>query len=361
MRARELLEHEVLVLHLGAELGRLEQALAVPLELGDGTPSAGVARGSKPLRDEVEDRCRSARITSLMCVDEPVVLGVEDRVDGGQPDVLVDAAVAGDVVRVEQLVVVGAGDTDPSRFARLTAGSPSAILSVGTAVCAMSFRKAWPVRIAVVRLIGAAGLPSTRMSSAVPGDPSAPGVTTCGKPLGPDEIAVGVGREQRHVDHVGIGELDAEDVARLRLDDGPGRHAASDSPSRQRARSRLVISCRSPGPTHMAREEDLMRGMRRIGLVLIDERRGRVRVLVDVVRGAEDAVGAGQVGGPRQHHEVGRAALVRTADRPAASGMNTVPLPPLFTRSRPWSKNWPKKVNQELNGADRPASGVCWE
>ena len=30
--ARELLEHEVLVLHLGAELRRLEQALAVPLQ-----------------------------------------------------------------------------------------------------------------------------------------------------------------------------------------------------------------------------------------------------------------------------------------------------------------------------------------
>ena len=35
----------------------------------------------------------------------------------------------------------------------------------------------------------------------------------------------------------------------------------------------------------------------------------------------------------------------------------TVPLPPLATRSRPWSKNWPKIVNQELNGADRPSSG----
>ena len=33
--ARELLEHQVLVLHLGAELGRLEQALAVPLQGSD--------------------------------------------------------------------------------------------------------------------------------------------------------------------------------------------------------------------------------------------------------------------------------------------------------------------------------------
>ena len=45
----------------------------------------------------------------LDLVDLAVVLGVEHVVHGGQADVLVDAAVAGDEVRVEQLVVVGAG------------------------------------------------------------------------------------------------------------------------------------------------------------------------------------------------------------------------------------------------------------
>ena len=39
-------------------------------------------------------------------LDQPVVLGMEHVVDGGQADVLVDAAVAGDEVRVEQFVVV---------------------------------------------------------------------------------------------------------------------------------------------------------------------------------------------------------------------------------------------------------------
>ena len=48
------------------------------------------------------------RATDVLDVlDQPVVLGVEDEVDGGQADVLVAAAVAGDEVRVEQLVVVG--------------------------------------------------------------------------------------------------------------------------------------------------------------------------------------------------------------------------------------------------------------
>ena len=42
----------------------------------------------------------------LGVLDQPVVLGMEDMVDGGQADILVDAAVAGDEVGVEQLVVV---------------------------------------------------------------------------------------------------------------------------------------------------------------------------------------------------------------------------------------------------------------
>ena len=42
-------------------------------------------------------------------VDLPVVFGVEHVVDGGEADVLVAAAVAGDVVSVEQFVVVEAG------------------------------------------------------------------------------------------------------------------------------------------------------------------------------------------------------------------------------------------------------------
>ena len=49
----------------------------------------------------------------------------------------------------------------------------------------------------------------------------------------------------------------------------------------------------------------------------------------------------------------------------ARSGTNTVP-PPFTVWSRPWSKNWPKKVNSELNGGDSPTSvvtfgmGIVW-
>jgi len=44
----------------------------------------------------------------LGVLDQPVVLGMEDSVNRGQADVLVHATVAGHVVRVQKLVVVGA-------------------------------------------------------------------------------------------------------------------------------------------------------------------------------------------------------------------------------------------------------------
>ncbi|CAB4556388.1 unannotated protein [freshwater metagenome] len=37
-----------------------------------------------------------------------------------------------------------------------------------------------------------------------------------------------------------------------------------------------------------------------------------------------------------------------------------MPLPPLPTRSRPWSKNCPKRVKIELYGAERPSSGATF-
>ena len=106
--ARELLEHQMLVLHLGAELGGLEQALAVPHQRVD-LRLRRRKRGDRRQQPFVEEgeivAMREDRVLGL--IDQAVVLGVEDAVDRGQADVLVHAAVAGDVVRVEQLVVVG--------------------------------------------------------------------------------------------------------------------------------------------------------------------------------------------------------------------------------------------------------------
>ena len=106
--AGELLEHQVLVLHLGAELRRLEQPLAVPLQRVDGglADRQGADVHAEPFVQEGE--VALGEHDGLGVLDQPVVLGVEHHVHRGQADVLVAAAVAGDEVRVEQLVVVEA-------------------------------------------------------------------------------------------------------------------------------------------------------------------------------------------------------------------------------------------------------------
>ena len=119
--AGELLEHEVLILHLGAELGCLEQALAVPDQSRGGCRQARDIDG-QPFVEERDCLClRSAAIEDglgvgegdfLCMIDQTVVFGVEHVVHGRQADVLVGATVAGNEVSVEQLVVVFAVDWD---------------------------------------------------------------------------------------------------------------------------------------------------------------------------------------------------------------------------------------------------------
>ena len=128
--AREFLEHEMLILHLGAELRRLEQALAVPHQRIDRRRADRNGRpvDNQPLveeRDRLglrraigEHRRRVGEDHFLGVFDHPVMLGMEDVVHRGQADVLVDAAVAGDEVPVEQFVVVGAVGRPPRLSSR---------------------------------------------------------------------------------------------------------------------------------------------------------------------------------------------------------------------------------------------------
>ena len=220
----------------------------------------------------------------------------------------------------------------------------------------MSFRNWWPVRTAhCVRLIGAAGLPSTRMSSAVPAMPSAPlhhDLREAVRAL--DEVAVGVGRQQRHVVDVGIGEVDAEQSRACALTTAqvamPPISTSSAVP-KLAVGAQVAIGDQLAGRTGCRRvqlvgaQEHLVRGMRGVGLVLVDERRGGVLLLVDVVgraRGCRRRRASSwwrasatmkRVGGSRRGAEDPSAHV--TADRPACSGMKIVPLPPLVTRSRP--------------------------
>ena len=104
--ARELLEHQMLVLHLGRELGGLEQALAVPDQRAEvGRHGRHVLEQPLVEEGQVAAGC-GGKDDFLVVLDHAVVLGMEDVVHGRQADVLVHAAVAGDEVGVEQFVVV---------------------------------------------------------------------------------------------------------------------------------------------------------------------------------------------------------------------------------------------------------------
>ena len=101
--ACELFEHQMLILHLGAETRRLEKALAIPFVSLDAVRL--VRAWAQPIRDE--GGIATVRNLAFDNIDQAVVLGVEDVVDRKQADVFVTAAVTGDVVGVQQFIVVG--------------------------------------------------------------------------------------------------------------------------------------------------------------------------------------------------------------------------------------------------------------
>ncbi|MNO68968.1 hypothetical protein D3C76_598150 [compost metagenome] len=118
--------------------------------------------------------------------------------------------------------------------------------------------------------------------------------------------------------HIGVGQVDAENVTGLGLDHCPGRHAAiftvaiigsaelaigAEIAVGNQAPRCNRVACRVE---HVLAQEHLVRRVRAVGLALVHERRGGVGLAI--VAGAEYAVGAGGTHCARQHHEVGRAA-----------------------------------------------------
>ena len=160
----------------------------------------------------------------------------------------------------------------------------------GTASCAMSARKAALMRIAVATLTGTAEVPEMTMSSAVFGMPSAPTpVMTCAKPaaLGM-KLPYGSVRSSgtaptswsvRRMPSILACSLTSPQVAMP-----PGWSSAALDQLAGRVRDAV-------GVERILAQEHLVGGMRRIGLVLVDERRRGVDG-PHVVGRAHDAVGA---------------------------------------------------------------------
>ena len=211
--AGELLEHQVLVLHLGDEAGGLEEARAVPNRQADGRARRRPL-GAEPGRPQAGRRCRLGVEDGLDVVDQAVVLGVEDLVDRRQGDVLVAAAVTTDEVRVEHLVVVGAG--------RLVARSrPTAcrpVSGVGKAAGTPVVVGVDRARVGVVRDVrqeGRVEVQDVRRHRDGAGgvaldEAGGRDVLRQAAQRARDEVAVRVGGEHRDVRHVRVDQLQAE-------------------------------------------------------------------------------------------------------------------------------------------------------
>ena len=316
--AGELLEDEVLVLHLGAELGGLEESLAVPDE-GAEVCRHRVDRRDQPLVEERKVTRRCGGHNDVLDVGhEPVVLRVEHVVDGGQADVLVAAAVTGHEMRVEQLVVVV-----PSGRRDRVVGK--AECGVGVGCLALRPRVVRDVveegvtgadcQRGVDRCAGCARgnrRRDRRRAARVRHDLREAGIRVR------DELAILVGQQERDVEDVLIVERDPEHRLRLCLDLRPVGKATRGTVEEPAGRNGLA-GC----VEHVLAVEHLVRRVRRVRLVLVDERRRLVGRLVDVVgasvrrgrvRVPDDPIRSGLVGGAGQRHEpqVGRK-VVRSA------------------------------------------------
>ena len=287
--AGELLEDEVLILHLGGEAGRLEQALAIPLQ-GVDRSLCRRQRGridAQPLVQEGKIVGRNDLLLDL--IDGVVVLRVEHMVHSRQADILVTAPVAGNVVGVEQFVVVRGLPATVVETTRISDSGITILLQYPPD----RDRNGGMGDVVDEGMAGAhrACRADERQGVALDEDivPAAEGAVPA-QPLhdlretmrAPHELAVLVHDEERDVADIGVGQLEAEQL-RLILDVLPGRETVI-------AGKQLAGRERNPCQEIVFAHEQLLRRRRAVGLVLIDE-------------GGRQIVGAGR--GARQHHEVG--------------------------------------------------------
>ena len=262
--ARELLEHEVLVLHLGDEARGLEQALAV-LQLAAGElPGRGLA-ASPRLEDQVLDLADAAGCARRGTRGGPRSAPMFSL---PRPSPVTKCA-------AEQLVVVGRADVvvrrrpDPRR--RSAAGPVSSLTGLRGGRCRRGTRGRCR-RPAVASIAGPSAVAVDVGGLAPFPSPS------CGKPFGP-----GMKWPYGSVRSSGTSSTSVSSSSIPRMSRA---WALTSSQLREAARrrppssSRPVATGRAVAQLVLA-QEDLVRGMRGVGLVLVDERRRRVRVLVE--------------------------------------------------------------------------------
>ncbi len=314
--AAELFEGQVLILHFGRELGGLEKTLAIPGQ-GRGRCRCKIAFGDRRHQPFVDEgQFATGKDGLLHFVDLAVVLGVEHMVHGGQAEVLVAAPVTCDVVAIQQFVVIGCVLAKLVRDDRVAgfgvrircldggfAGETIHDIGAGGRVMGDILKEGMAVahRLCGVDRVGQITFDQDMLGRAI--DHTEVGVrhdklwqaVRTG-----DEVAIRVGGQKGAIQDIGIRQVDAKDVTSLRLDVTPGGHAATCTIQKMTGSTRHAVCVQS-----IFAQENLVRRVRGIGLVLVNPWRGLVEVLAHVICGTQDPVGTGLVRGAGQHHEVG--------------------------------------------------------
>ncbi|MNM72807.1 hypothetical protein D3C81_845090 [compost metagenome] len=252
-------------------------------------------------------------------------------VHGGQADVFVHPAVTGNVVGVEQFVVVGQVAAARPRDLRVA----DVGIAIGLQHAADHYRRGVVGDVVKEGMARAHGIGQADGGRAVAFDQLGHVIGGAGDAvlaivdahhhlrhaIGPtQEVAIGIGGQQRHVVHVGVSQVDAQHVTGLGLDHGPSGHAAIFAVAVV-ARAELAIGAQvavgdqTAGGDRVAgriegifAQEHLVRRVRAVGLALVHERRSGVGLAI--VGRAHHAVRAGGTHGTRQHHEVGLAVRI---------------------------------------------------
>ena len=239
--AREFTEYQMLVLHLGDQLGGIEQHVASPGDTVDVDIAAVGARRHERL--DLDQR--------------PRMLGVENVVDGGQANVLVGAAIAGDEVLIEQ-----------NRIEKITlAVDLFQVHAMGNVVqeCVaegLQFQHR-RVDLAVLHIFDCASDHIARYQV------SAAGVD--------EGAAIRVQAHLRDVGDILVMQGDTHDLG-VGLDVSPGRHAAGGA-SRQAAGDILATRGETVGVGIFPHESGVA-GVGSVRLTQIDERRNGVGALI---------------------------------------------------------------------------------
>ncbi|MNH00256.1 hypothetical protein D3C79_594440 [compost metagenome] len=250
-------------------------------------------------------------------------------VHGGQADVLVHPAVTGDVVRVEQFVVVGqVVATLPDRLCVAYQGVGVSLQHTpnhhGRGIVGDVVKEAMPGAHGIGQADRRIAVALDQLGDVIGGASNAIGAVVHAHDHlrhavgSAQEVAVGIGGQQRHAMHVGIGQVDTQQVTGLGLDHRPGGHATAFAVAivggaELAIGAQITVGDQAPGSHRVTcgvdrvfAQEHLVRGMRAVGLALVDEGRGGVGLAI--VGGTHHAIGAGGAHGAGQHHEVGRAA-----------------------------------------------------